>query len=243
MFKHAHAKELSSQTALITTLENSLNKVTRDKNTFFDELQLRQAEVESAQSHLESLQSQNTELQYQLRETSDRYTLLREEMAEVRREHESQSREPLTSAGEVARLLSATEAKYESKISDLKRSLRALEKERSEGEAEWSRKLRDKVREVDQLKKEVGSAASSREHEEEAVAGLKAEIERLKDESRLLHDQLSQLRLSDSQIRDIEVRIFILNPRHWRSDIAYVEIRQSPRVGAEWKNLSIGTGS
>lgn len=202
--KHAHAKELSSKTVLISTLENSLNNVTRDKNSFFDELQLRQAEVESAQSHLESLQSQNTELQYQLRETNDRCTLLKDELAEVRREHENRSREPLISAGEVARLLSAAEVKYESKISDLKRNLRALEKERSDGEAEWSRKLRDKVREVDQLKKEVGSAANTREHEEEAVAGMRAEINRLQDESRLLHDQLSQLRLSDSKVRDIE---------------------------------------
>lgn len=210
MFKRTHAKELSSKTALITTLENSLNNITRDKNTFFDQLQLRQAEVESAQSHLESLQSQNTELQYQLRETNDRYTLLRDELAEVRREHESRAREPLTSPGEVARLLSATEAKYESKISDFKRNLRALEKERSDGEAEWSRKLRDKVREVDHLKKEVGSAASTREHEEETVAVLRAEIDKLKDESRLLHDQLSQLQLSGAKVREIEVRVFTI---------------------------------
>jgi len=186
-----------------------LNNVTRDKNAFFDQLQLRQAEVESAQSHLESLESQNTELQYQLRETNDRYTLLMDDLAEVRREYESRSREPLTSASEVARLLSATEAKYESKISDLKRNLRTLEKERSDGEAEWSRKLRDKVREVDHLKKEVGSAASTREHGEGAVLGLKAEIERLEHESRLLHDQLSQLRLRDSNVRDIEVRVCV----------------------------------
>jgi chromosome segregation ATPase len=203
---------VSSKTALISTLENSLNNVTRDKNTLFDRLQLRQAEVESAQSHLESLQSQNTELQYQLREINDRYTLLKDDFADVRREHESRSREPLTSASEVARLLSATEAKYESKISDLRRNLRTLEQERVDGEAEWSRKLRDKVREVDDLKKEVGSAASTREHNEEEVAGLKAVIGRLEDESRSLHDQLSQLRLSDSKVQDIEVRVLIFGP-------------------------------
>jgi chromosome segregation ATPase len=201
-------------------LENSLNNITRDKNAFFDQLQLRQAEVESAQSHLESLQGQNTELQYQLREINDRYTLLKDDLADVRREHESRSREPLTSASEVARLLSATEAKYESKISDLKRNLRTLEQERIDGEAEWSRKLRDKVREVDDLKKEVGSAASTREHNEEEVVGLKAVIGRLEDESRLLHDQLSQLRLSDSKVQDIEVRVPIFDPCYWRSDFS-----------------------
>ena len=119
-------------------------------------------------------------------------------------------------------MLSATEAKYESKISDLKRNLRVLEKERSDGEAEWSRKLRDKAREADQLKKEVGSAATTREHKEETVAELKVEIDKLKDESRLLHDQLSQLRLSDSKIREIEVCIFVPDLRHWRSNIVCI---------------------
>ena len=118
-------------------------------------------------------------------------------------------------------MLSATEAKYESKISDFKRNLRALEKERSDGEAEWSRKLRDKVREVDQLKKEVGSAATTRQQEEETVAGLRAEINKLNDESRLLQDQLSQLRLSDSKVREIEVCVSISDVPHWRSDIVY----------------------
>jgi predicted nucleic acid-binding Zn-ribbon protein len=118
-------------------------------------------------------------------------------------------------------LLSATEAKYESKISDLKRNLRALEKERSDGEAEWSRKLRDKVREVDQLKKEVGSAATTHEQEEETVTGLRAELNKLNDESRLLHDQLSHLRLGDSKVREMEVCVSISEPRHWRSDIVY----------------------
>lgn len=209
---------------------------------FFDQLQLRQAEAESAQSHLESLQSQNTELQYQLRETNDRYTLLKDELAEVQREQESRSREPLTSASEVARLLSAAEAKYESKISDLKRNLRALEKERSDGEAEWSRKLRDKAREIDLLKKELGSATSTREHGEEAVAELKAEIDRLKEESRLLSDQLSQLRLSNSKVRDIEVRDFPLAPAI--DDLmSYIENRQSSRAGVKWKNFTVRTAS
>ena len=182
-----------------------MNNVTRDKNAFFDQLQLRQAELESAQSHLESLQSQNTELQYLLRETNDRFTLLKDDFAEVQREHANQAREPLTSAGEVARLLSATEGKYESKISDLKRDLKVLEKERRDTEADWSRKLRDKAREVEDLKIQVGSAARTREHGEETVAGLKAEVGRLEAETHLLRDQLSELRVSNVKISDIEV--------------------------------------
>lgn len=182
-----------------------MNNVTRDKNTFFDHLQLRQAELESAQSHLESLQSQNTELQYQLRETHDRYALLKEDFAETQREQESQAREPAASTGEMARLLSETEAKYESKISDLKRNIRAIEKERNDGELEWSRKLRDKARETEELKRVVGSVTRTRESGEEMVAELKAEIGRLEDESRLLQKQFSDLLLSNSKVKEDEV--------------------------------------
>jgi hypothetical protein len=49
---------------------------------------------------------------------------------------------PATSPEDVARLLSAAEAKHASKIADLKKNLAAVEKERNEGEADWSLKLR-----------------------------------------------------------------------------------------------------
>jgi len=52
----------------ISTLEKSLNGVTREKNNFFDQLQLRQAEVESMQARLSTMQHQNTELEFQLRD-------------------------------------------------------------------------------------------------------------------------------------------------------------------------------
>lgn len=185
-----------------------MNVITKDKNVFFDNLQLRQAELESAHSHLESLQSQNTELQYQLRETEDRYILLKE----AQREHENRSREPATSADEVAHLLSATEAKYESKISDLKRNLNIFEKERNDGEAEWSRKLRDKTREIQDLKRVVGSATTTREQHEGLVAELKINIRRLEGECRLLQEQVSELRQSSSKNRDAEVGVVVFCP-------------------------------
>jgi chromosome segregation ATPase len=197
--------ELSSKQTHISTLQTSLTNITKEKNVLFDHLQMRQAELESAQSHLESLQSQNTELQYQLRESDDRYSLLKDELAETHREQENRSREPVSTAGEVARLLSATEAKYESKVSDLKKNIFMLEKERNDGEAEWSRKLREKNRETDDLKRVVGSAARTREHDEKMVAGLKAEITRLEDESRLLQQQIADLRQNNFKVKDVEV--------------------------------------
>ncbi|KAF9460834.1 hypothetical protein BDZ94DRAFT_1375031, partial [Collybia nuda] len=204
LIKNTHLAELSLSLSRISTLETSLNNVTKEKNVLFDHLQLRQGELESAQSHLESLQSQNTELQYQLRETDDRYSLLKEDLGEAHRELENRSRGPVTTAGEVARLLSATETKYDSKLSDLKNHISILVKERNDGEAEWSQKLRDKGKEVEDLKRALGLATRTRQHDEGIVVELKAEISRLADESHRLQRQVNDLRLTNSKVEDIE---------------------------------------
>ena len=83
--------------------------------------------------------------------------LLKEECSELLREHETRSRDPGPSAEEIARMVSATEAKYESKLSELKRNLGIMEKERHESESDWSRKLKETVKE------RLGSVAKTRE--------------------------------------------------------------------------------
>jgi len=193
-------------------LENSLNNATRDKNAFFDQLQLRQAEVESAQAHLESLEHQNTELQFQLRESNDRIALLREECAELAREQENRVRDPVTSADEVARMVSATEAKYEAKLVELKRNLVVMEKERYESEADWSRKLKEKVKDLEDLKRVLGSATKTRENDENFVAELKAQLSETQDTIRTLQRQNSELPLLRDQIQELEVSS---NPDHY----------------------------
>ncbi|KAG6911908.1 hypothetical protein DXG01_000155 [Tephrocybe rancida] len=202
--KNTHAQEISTRDTQTRTLQQSLSLVTADKNAFFDDLQLRQAELESAQSHLESLESQNTELQYQLRELGDRYTLLKEDFAEAQRDQEARSREPTTSSDEVARLLSATESKYESKLFDLKKNLLVIEKERNESEADWSRKLRDKTREVEDLKRLAGLVAQTEEQHVEVVAGFKASVANLEGECRVLQEQLQELRQINASVRESE---------------------------------------
>lgn len=179
--------------------------MTRDKNAFFDQLQLRQAELESAQAHLESIQHQNTEFQFQLREANDRVALLKEECSELLREHETRSRDPGPSAEDVARMVSATEAKYESKLAELKRNLGIMEKERHESESDWSRKLKEKVKELEDLKRILGSAAKTREADENVVANLKAELAQAQQTAKTLERQLSDLPLLRDQVNELEV--------------------------------------
>ncbi|KAF7339405.1 GRIP domain-containing protein [Mycena sanguinolenta] len=202
--KSSHSKETATLTSRISTLESTLTGLTNDKNAFFDQLQLRQAELESAQFHLDSLQSQNTELQYQLREAEERSALLNDDITEVRREQDSRAREPTTSAEEVARLLSAAEAKYESKLADLRRNLNVVEKERNESEAQWSRKLREKVRENDELKQVLGSATKNRELDEGIVDKLNDQIKLLQEEIRLHQAEAATLRAQAASFEDVE---------------------------------------
>lgn len=186
-------------------MENSLNNATKDKNAFFDQLQLRQAEVESAQAHLESLEHQNTEFQFQLRESNDRIALLREECAELAREQENRVRDPVHSADEIAHMVSATELKYEGKLAELKRNLAIIEKERYESEADWSRKLKEKVKDFEDLKRALGSVTKTRENDENIVAELKVQLSQAQGTIRTLQQQNSELPLLHDQIQELGV--------------------------------------
>jgi DNA repair exonuclease SbcCD ATPase subunit len=203
--KNTYSKELSAKSSQITTLESSLNNATRDKNNFFDQLQLRQAEAESAQSHLESLEHQNTELQFQLRESNDRLALLREECAEQAREQEFRVRDPINSADDIARIVSVTEGKYEAKLAELRRNLAITEKERYESDVDWSRKLKEKVKDLEDLKRVLGSATKTREIDETFVAELKAQLSEAQGTIRTLQRQNSELPLLHDQIQELEV--------------------------------------
>lgn len=143
--------------------------LTDEKDELFDQLQMRQAELESSQTHLEALQSQGAELQHQLREASERAGLLAEELLEAQNEHALRG---LGGGGgargvsdaDVSRMVGAAEARYEARLGELRRTLGAVEREREEGEAEWSRKLMEKAREVERLKSVLSREARSHLH-------------------------------------------------------------------------------
>ncbi|KAF9056231.1 peroxisomal membrane anchor protein conserved region-domain-containing protein [Panaeolus papilionaceus] len=202
--KSTHSGELNAKANLITTLESAINKITQDKNEFFDSLQMRQAELESAHSHLESLQHQNTELQFQLRESNERLALLKEEAAELMREQDSRIRDPVISADEITRMVTATEAKYEARLAEAQRRLATMEKERYESEADWSRKLREKVKDLEELRRILGTANKSRENDESVVASLKEQLSQEKNTLKALQNQVAQLPLLKEHIIELE---------------------------------------
>lgn len=204
-----YTKELDVRNVRISNLESSVKALSGEKDEIFDQLQLRQAELESSQSHLESLQSQCAELQHQLREANDRIGLLNEELIEMRQEQEIQVRSPGgSSAEEVSRMLAAAETKYETRISELRRRLSIVERERDEGEADWSRKLLEKSKEVEALKNVLNRSSRSQEEEEEGLNKLKEDLQELREQNTVLQTRVSDLLSRIENMTETEVSTY-----------------------------------
>lgn len=178
--------------------------LTREKDRLFDELEMRQAELESSNSHLETLQSQTTEYQHQIRELTDRIALLEGELTDVQREVN-----PTSGAGmpaeEVARLISATEAKYEARLAELRGQLETIEKERNEADAEWNSKVAAKALEAEELKKVIGKSQKSEVDHGVAEEKLRGDIAALKEETRVYQRQQIEFQRQVEKIKESEV--------------------------------------
>lgn len=178
--------------------------LTREKDRLFDELEMRQAELESSNTHLETLQSQTTEYQYQMRELTDRVTSLEGELTEAQREANPANGAGM-SAEEVARLISAAEAKYEARLAELRGQLEMIEKERNEADAEWNSKVAAKALEVEELKKVIGKSQKSEVDHEVVEEKLRVDITALKEEVRVYQRQQAEFQRQVEKIKESEV--------------------------------------
>ncbi|KAK7058901.1 hypothetical protein VNI00_001525 [Paramarasmius palmivorus] len=224
LIKSSHGKELSQKDARISELESKMQSLGRDKSALFDQLQQRQAEIEGLQAEADSVKNENVELSHQVRESEDHIALLKEELAEARREQDRDSQEGMGNTEEAARVLSALEAKYEAKVASLERTIASLEKERTESESEWSRKVREKNKEVADLKSQIGSATRLKEKDDDVVDKLKAEVERLeqlvlskeslKTQNSVLTERLAELEnASKARLVEYDAKIKVLEEK------------------------------
>lgn len=130
---------------------------------------------------------------------------MKENISELQREQELRSREPDTSAENIAHLLATTESKYEAKVAELKRINVALEKERNDSEAEWSCKLKVRGAEIEELKRLLGSSAKSQEEEEEVIARLEMELEHKNEDIVRLERQLVDMSSACNRLENAQV--------------------------------------
>jgi chromosome segregation ATPase len=208
---------MSLKSAQIDRLESTIRSLSAEKDNLFDQLQMRQAEVESAQSLLEVLQGQNTELQYQVREKDGRIALLNEELSDSRQEQHFGPPDPSTSPEEVAKLLAAAEARHETKSSVLKQKLASMEAERVEVETEWRRNVEAKAQEAQRWKSMVDTASQSRQDHDDRMQGLQVDVERLRLAARTRDHEVSQLRAQIERLTLDEVRL-VLSLFHYSAE-------------------------
>lgn len=190
----------------------------------FDQMQLRQAELESAQAALESANIQNSELQYQLREASDRIALLSEESYRPSPSPHLTSHNSQTSLSgfppspapdppaELARLLSDAEGRFEARLSELRAKIRTMEKERNESEEEWSRNMLERSKEVEKWKKALADKeaeyrvrTAAWEESETRIGALERDLKHLKAEREQLEQNADALRKEAEKITELEV--------------------------------------
>lgn len=89
-----------------------------------------------------------------------------------------------------------------------------VEAERNEVEADWSRKLEARAREVERLKAAVDSSARSQQSNEDVVERLSVEIGQLREEVRGQKVQVEQWQAKAEQLSDVEVRFTFLKRQY-----------------------------
>nr|XP_019012880.1 uncharacterized protein I206_02376 [Kwoniella pini CBS 10737]OCF51661.1 hypothetical protein I206_02376 [Kwoniella pini CBS 10737] len=216
--KASHAKTLSERTTKVNGLEAIVKELNINKQKTFEEYQAKVAEAELAKSEMESLSTRTKELEFQLRESNERCALLEDSLREsgnrgrnkngfgLLSDGLNQSQSPSASPSgsrrnsfnkdsvDVKKLLAEAEAKFESKLSDLKYKIKSLEDERNDIEEEWSLKLQERLRESEKLRRTIqekdmefnDSLRGLKEREmkiensEERVRSLEKELVRLK---------------------------------------------------------------
>lgn len=149
--KAASAKSLATKDARIQQLETTVRELSTSRDTLFDQLQMRTAEVESVTEHQQRLKAQTDELQYELKETRDQAAALREELEAVHKAGRDVSRDDTNNR----RQLAEAEVRHEARIRDLEAHNRQLEKDRIETEEELGRSLQDRLREVERMRQQI----------------------------------------------------------------------------------------
>lgn len=219
--QRAHDEEISSFSSRTAQLEGTLKFITEERDGLFDQLQLRQAELESTRSHLESLENQVNELNHLLRESNDRAATVADELTNAQRGIVDASRllpAPLNQRDTAAMQAAAeVERKYENKVADLRARMATLERERTESEEEWSRNLAQRSREVERLRGEltVRDGLQSAQVDQSARANaekatLENDLQYSKNEKLALAREMALVKASLEQVKESEVSVSIL---------------------------------
>ncbi|KAL7341974.1 hypothetical protein BJY59DRAFT_31307 [Rhodotorula toruloides] len=232
--KAQQAKELAAKDARIKQLETTVRELTTARDSVFDQLQLRQAEIESSETNQEALKTRAAELEYELSETKDRIAAMQDELDSVRRHRQDSARDE----GTTRRLLEEAEARHAIKVRDLEARAAQLEKDRRETEDEMGRNLQERLKEVERLRaalaqkdvdfaesvqnrqkreKEIEEAQKARADLEARLKKVEAALDRVREESLILqqgeaaakeelNDRLQRMSELEARLEEVQTR-------------------------------------
>ncbi|KAG9306903.1 hypothetical protein G9A89_002572 [Geosiphon pyriformis] len=213
-------KEITAKSAQITRLESISGKLREEKDSLFDQYQIKEAEFESSQSLLENLQHRTTELTHQLKECEERAQAMEEELSDKKRSDKEKSKELETLKIKFMEIKSESEKKISSlqkQVEDFKLARDNAEQELSivqhmvenrEEEANVAlRKYREEDGRIQMLEFENRSLKEQAVKLEETINGLRTEIGIL--ETKLvkeifIHTSFKKLRYTINEYHDIE---------------------------------------
>jgi len=228
---------MSGRITKVNGLEAIVKELNLHKADQFEVLQSRQAEVETSRAEMEVMRNRTKELEYQLREATDRCAMLEDSASSSRPKDRGRtslgfgltdggrgtpSPSPArtssysnnTSAAEVQRLLAEAEARFETKLSDLRYKIRSLEKERNEAEEEWATKLQERVREQERLRRTIAEKESeyteslrSRREKESLIEGQEEARLGVEKDMKALRAQLEAAKGDVSVAAEAEVSV------------------------------------
>lgn len=165
---------------------------------------------------MEEMQTKSKELEFQLREANERCSLLEDSMRDdvVRRgqsvgstETRTDSLSPtrnstLSGAGpmEIQRLLAESESRAESKLSDLRARIRALECERNELEEEWAGKMQERVKELEKMRRVLLDKEKEHARSLEGLRERESRIQEVEQKTRDLEAEISRMKLRMEEV-------------------------------------------
>lgn len=165
---------------------------------------------------MEEMQTKSKELEFQLREANERCSLLEDSMRDdvVRRgqsvgltETRTDSLSPtrnstLSGAGpmEIQRLLAESESRAESKLSDLRARIRALECERNELEEEWAGKMQERVKELEKMRGVLLDKEKEHARSLEGLRERESRIQEVEQKTRDLEAEISRMKLRMEEV-------------------------------------------
>lgn len=197
----------------VSGLEAIVKELNMSKQQQFDTLESRQTEVETSRAEMERMQNSTKELEYQLREATERCSLLEDQLqaqsasgasgrgrlnviaGSSRGETPSPSPSRQNSGTDVQRLLAEAESRAESKMSDLRHKIRSLESERNEVEEEWGNKLQERVRELEKLRRDVRDRSEEYDQLVQQGRNKDGRVQEAEERCRVLERELNGLRV------------------------------------------------